>query len=72
MQEIHIPLALASGGERRLRGWRSPTRSPKGGGRLVGFLHAIGREPPCGASVRFRVRKRARRVGVRGRVRRTV
>lgn len=34
----------------------------------MGFLFAIGREAPCGPSGRLRVRMRARRVGVRGRV----
>ena len=63
-----MPLALASGGERVSQRWRSPTRSRNGGGRLVGFLFAIGREAPCGPSGRFRGRMRARRVGVRGRV----
>jgi len=64
-RKIRMPLALASGARARIKGLAIPTRSPKGGGRLVGFLHVIGREPPCGASVRFRVRMRARWVEVR-------
>ena len=50
-----MPLALASGGKRGSKRWRPPTRSRNGGGRLVEFLLAIGREAPCGPSGRFRV-----------------
>ena len=47
---------------------RQGAGDPPPDGRIVEFLIAVGREAPCGPRERLRVRMRARRVGVRGRV----
>lgn len=47
---------------------RQVAGDPPPDGRIVEFLIAVGREAPCGPNGRLRVRLRARRVGVRGRV----
>ena len=47
---------------------RQVAGDPPPDGRIVEFLFAVVCEAPCGLSGRLRVRLRARRVGVRGRV----